>query len=127
MADADKAEAAQSPSAYVGQPETSAGAWGGTPGPARLQRQVSDTGDGRSFSSFLESKDMDARGVGMMSAPTVMRLQVNEGIRMKGEEKAKAEGREGGGGRVATHGDVSSSSAKRLRRGAPRDRDRGAT
>ena len=131
MADADKAEAAQSPSAYVGQPEASAGAsagaWGGAPGPAHLQRQVSDTGDGRNFSSFLKAGDMDSRGVGMMSAPTAMRLQVNEGIRMKGEAKAKAGGGEGEGGGGATHGDASSSSPKRLRRGAPKDRDRGAT
>ena len=104
MADADKAEAAQSPSAYVGQPEASAGAsagaWGGAPGPAHLQRQVSDTGDGRNFSSFLKAGDMDSRGVGMMSAPTAMRLQVNEGIRMKGEAKAKAGGGEGEGRRT---------------------------
>ena len=91
MADAAQANAADSPSAYVGPEARVRG-----PGGACLLRQVSATGDGRSFSYFMKSQDMDSKAESMM-----------------GEEDEGGEGDDG-----AAQGGSSSSSPKR-RRGAP--------
>jgi hypothetical protein len=104
MADAAQAEAADSPTAYVGPEARVRG-----PGGARLQRQVSETGDGRSFSSFMKSQDMDSKVESMMG-------EEEEGGEEGGEEGE--ESGEGDGVLGAAQGGSSSNSPKR-RRGAP--------